>query len=351
MLFIHLVVLSVILANLEPENKSNLYRGATALIALATIRLLFAFEKRPFSHIHAEGTFFGGLSIVCISSDWLNSSLTLLSVVACVVSLVVSLSRENAALTMKREADAQSFLSHALKQSLEALEVQLRACYLRWQGSLMYNVLECALAEAREGHYACHAANIVQSLSQGTYVAMASDNCLKRTLRDWSDDGSLASLEHIVLDSDDHGESIVHLDWEMLRLLLIGWSKGGKRLSISSTTQPHESLVNFRFELAALVTGEIPKKVSHKRVLESLASALGGEFETPTVFLLRLPLISRAVTTPRTSVDLRRSLKTPSQAHAFPVELSFAILDDNLLVRRSSERIATERLFWLSYPS
>ena len=82
------------------------------------------------------------------------------------------------------------------------------------------------LDEARAGHYACHVANV---MDQGTYSPTKVTKSLRLALSEWSE-GSLRSVEHIILDSDDNSGNDVILDGELLRLLVGDWTKGAKTL-------------------------------------------------------------------------------------------------------------------------
>jgi hypothetical protein len=361
---VHSLALMVILvqAQHQPafEHSKEFLKYTSALIALATIRILFVFEEQPFSRVHLASTVFGGGTLFCISDDWLNSALAFLSLSACAVSLVVSLCQEHSAAWIKREGDAQSFLSHALKQKFSGVGTAIEQVLEFYKSNNnnhgtenpLFLVLTCALEESRAGHDACHLRNVIKKLSQETYCALKSVRSFKETVNEWKESRSIVVLEQITFDCEQESENWkINLDWELLRLMLKEWTRkrsSEQSLLVTSSIQTENStgtIIEFQLHLSRRTP--LPKAIS--KIEEKLAIELGGRFVNPLLFTVCVQTLrDNPASPPNHSTDKTISehaiVRSTVESDSFPPGLFFAFLDDNSLVRKNAERLVSKYL-------
>jgi hypothetical protein len=160
--------------------------------------------------------------------------------------------------------------------------------------------------------------------------------------------GHLVFKNGIDFKCESHSEDWdVELDWELLRLLMSAWTRGAHALSIRSFIRHEndkEAEVAFHFHLE----GHVPS-TSTTKMRKRLAKELNGWFVNPShcvlvVRAVRISNLSKAVRNKEILWSNTKLYKSPGVLENIPKGLCFAILDDNLLVRKNLERLVSAYL-------
>jgi hypothetical protein len=214
------------------------------------------------------------------------------------------------------------------------------------------HVLTCALEESRAGHDACHVRNVIKKLSQHTYCSTKSKWSFSGIISEWVECGSLL-LERIKFDCEQQSESWrIELDWELLRLMLKEWTRGSKCTLLVTSTVQNENEIGavVEFQLHLLKETPISKRIS--KTEQRLANELNGKFVTPVLFVISVQTLRDDPTSTKVRANdeaffihsLEERSVSPSDIGSFPPNLCFAVLDDNSLVRKNTERLVSKYL-------
>ena len=358
------------------------------VVALATSRIPLTFEKRRFSQIQSKIALCAGMSNILRRDSELSFILAFVSVTTQAFCAVISFSRENVAWIIQQEKDVQSFVHHQMKQKFSgvgsAVEHVLEACENLQDETLSVScrqLLVNALRECRRGHDGCHIANIMRSIDKGRYLARNTPKTLRTLLGEWTNKRMAASLDIrrvTFVFFDDHGEiedddEILDipflLDWELLRLVVNEWiqmaqelvfevrkdnGKGrktefiltlrvkGLRVGRTCNRVLAKALdATFSKDETTLQLALVPGLYSSRPAIfsQSMISSDVEDDRSPSTSLETLPIETKKSLTPLALNRELGLLVMDGNSAVLPPNLTFAVLDDNLLVRRNLDRV------------
>lgn len=369
--------------------QADVHQNELLMVMLSSSRLTLAFEHRPFSAIALESLLMAALQIF-VSPGPVQGTVALLCVSGVAVAVATALMQENAFQLLNIVKNADSFLDHALKQkfsSVGAAIAQVLETSAADFDSLQYQSLVKALQECRVGQNSCYLSSYAIQYQAGALLGESASNKQTKDLVEmmmtWSGEGVLS---HCRLSFDSPSVPIeLTVDWELLKVLLSDMTKkldNDCSLMINVVRTPRTIQIRFEYEAATLALGRVNKLRTRESELKqsfilgvrkTVAAALGAVLDdsvlefamysspltSPLAFGARLarrasPLVPVATASgspptmikfpkaPSTSSSSSRLTDRQSKAsshdirgHLLPTGLTFAVLDDSNLVRKS----------------
>jgi len=267
-LFAHSLMLVFALEGGGQGNNNNKLdaRRLTAIVILTTLRVILSFEtKRSFSQIQRDSAFFAAVTAFAVTDNSRVALMAFLLVGSIAVSLVVVISREHSARTLKRENDSSAFLSHALKQKFSAVGgvaehlLENRSKMLapkdeegdRPDARAVFEALLLGLLlECRKGEHSCHALNVIRNIKQRTYRGQTSVRNLRETILFWAEMGTLAlagDVDPVFAEGCANAE--VEMDWDLFQVFLCRWAKHARSLRVECVYSDKDDDAEMRLHL------------------------------------------------------------------------------------------------------
>lgn len=298
------------------------YPYLTLLCAGAGITLIGS-EDRIYSKLQADLFLWAGGSMALSHQNVGVSGLIGFLGLMCTISLLVtSCSREVVFRHMAQEKEAEIFLSHAIKQKFAAVGAAAEQILLTYQNELLLR----AMFECRMGHDRCHAANLFRKLDQNEPRAAS-----KLKFEDVQRELESTTSAQLLLTSstvlDSLGGVEVEMDWEMLHLVLTDLARTGQTLASAWC-------VRNTSHLCLQLERNMPEQPGV--ILSKLVSELHGDI-TGNVLRFRVRFqVPNSPPTRQASLQFQVEL---GGRHAVLSKLKFALVDDNVLIRKNMDRM------------
>lgn len=271
-----------------------------------------------------------GLGLLLAQSDtWVSSMLVSLEVFSSFLCAIMTCTRELTFTRIAVENATEAFLSHAIKQKFAAVGFAVEQILLNT--SCNSPLLHVVMDECRMGHARCFASNVFRKLEQGERRGAC-----KRVVENLLEQLQTTPMARLlILDHTQLQEAqglLVEMDWELVHLVLSDLARTGHTLDRvwcqhETPTQPAQVFVKLNRTVHR--TNLILSKL-----LEELQGRATGDLYAFTVRAMR-----KAEGPPS-------PLRTKFRAGSAEVlrRLRFALIDDNVLIRKNFQRLLHQGL-------
>ncbi|KAH9261155.1 hypothetical protein BASA81_000859 [Batrachochytrium salamandrivorans] len=264
-----------------------------------------------------------GVAILINWEDgWLSSMLTFLCLASSFFSLVLACNKELVYANFAQENAAENFLSHAIKQKFASVGTAVE--HILMHHSKFTTLLIAVLKECRMGHARCHSSTISRNLEQGMrrgeakmYAANLAEELQKTVM-----------FNELFVSATKYANTNIGLemDWEIFHLVLTDLARRGL------------TVLAIQFDDNNVLTIKLSRKAAalNNRVLEVFVTHLNGTLNEESIeiaFQSSHPLLASSPV-----------VVSGNSPHAVLAKLKFALVDDNLLIRRNFERLMQSQL-------
>ncbi|KAH9256498.1 hypothetical protein BASA81_005413 [Batrachochytrium salamandrivorans] len=264
----------------------------------------------------------GSAILINWEDKWLSSMLTFLCLASSFFSLVFACNKELVYANFAQENAAENFLSHAIKQKFASVGTAVE--HILMHHSKFTTLLIAVLKECRMGHARCHSSTLCRNLEQGmrrgeakTYKANLAEELQKTVM-----------FNELFVPTTKYANTNIGLemDWEIFHLVLTDLARRGLTVLAIQFDNNNMLIIKLNRKAAA----------HNNRVLEVFVTHLNGTLNEECIeiaFQSSHPLLASSPVvvggnTPRTVL----------------AKLKFALVDDNLLIRKNFERLMQSQL-------
>ncbi|KAH9249458.1 hypothetical protein BASA81_012820 [Batrachochytrium salamandrivorans] len=293
------------------------------LLLTSTGIMLIISEDRIYSKLQADLFLWAGaLMVLNHQNVWASGLIGFLGLMCTISLLVTSCNREVIFRHMAQEKEAEIFLSHAIKQKFAAVGAAAEQILLTYHNELLFR----AMFECRMGHDRCHAANLFRKLDQNE--PRATSKLKFEDVQQQLESTTSAQLlltSNTVLDKLDGVE--VEMDWEMLHLVLTDLARTGQTLAKAWCVRKTS-------HLCLQLERNMPEQPGV--ILSKLVSELNGDITGNLVTFQVKFQVPNSPPLKQTSLQFQVEL---GGQHTVLSKLKFALVDDNLLIRKNVDRM------------
>jgi len=332
------------------------------LVLVSSTRAWFIFENRQFSEVAFE------CFLLNAAQSWLaprasKGPIQIFGICTICVAMATRIAKEYSAQLLRSVHGADSFLDHALKQKFSSV------------GSAIHQVLEVSppiieinsilkqvLKECRVGQNSCHISSYAMQYQGGSFVKQEGKlRDLLSTIDEWIESGEISRCS-IKVQPFNVTRIDLLIDWQMLKVLLCDMTRRmDNDNSLFLRVLVIDKCVHLKIEskLKRNMNGfeafldQKPKEHFVLHMWQTIATALGGTFLSDDTVEFPLPEFPQ----PYSPVSLL-SINTPflesppsfsdskkgCVREGFPRNLTLALVDDSVLVRKSLQQIFKKRI-------